>query len=64
MWHHSFDDWEEQGVGGGGSDSSETVEEKGLKLSIIEAGQEGKSNAFTSCKYVEERLQKARKNAM
>ena len=37
------------------------VEEKGLKLSNIDGGGEGKSKAITSCKYLEERCQECSK---
>ena len=40
------------------------VEEKGLKLSITDGGKEGKIEAITSCKYVEERFQECSKNEL
>ena len=37
------------------------VEEKGLKLSITEGGQGGKSKVIISCKYLEEELRECSK---
>ena len=37
------------------------VEQKGLKLSITEGGNKGKSKVIASCKYLEEKFQKCSK---
>ena len=63
----AFCEWEEQGVGGDGRESSgkvEEVQEKGYKLSITEGGKEGKSKVIITCRYLEEMFQECSKKGV
>ena len=52
--HQSTLERKEQGVGGDGGKSDKEVKDKGLKLSITENGEDGKSKMIASCGCLEE----------